>query len=304
MINRSLSLSVPFYRSFKIEILLLLTAMFWGTSYGLTKSALVYVPVLLFIPIRFSLTFFSLLPLVIMDFRKGKSRDWWISVPTGLILSAIFFCEVYGVQHTSASNAAFLISLCVIMTGFAEWFINKQPIEARQWILAVLSLVGVYLLTDNKQLSWSLNTGDYSILCAALLRAIMVTSTKRLIADKAVSTVTLTCFQSLTVTLCSLLFAYHSLAKEFWILPSAPRFWFIILYLVICCTLFAFYVQNQAVRKISPTKAALLMGSEPMFGLLFAVLWLHESVSVTQLSGGVFILISVLVSSRQKKQPG
>ncbi|POF59183.1 EamA family transporter, partial [Vibrio vulnificus] len=57
------------------ETLLLLVAVFWGTSYGLTKSALVYTSVLLFISIRFSITFLCMLPVVIRDFRQGLNKD-------------------------------------------------------------------------------------------------------------------------------------------------------------------------------------------------------------------------------------
>ena len=44
------------------EISLLLTAFFWGTSYGITKEALVYTSVLAFIVIRFGLTSLLLMP--------------------------------------------------------------------------------------------------------------------------------------------------------------------------------------------------------------------------------------------------
>lgn len=98
--------------SFKFPVtegMLLLVAIFWGTSYGLTKEVLVYTSVLLFIAIRFSLTFFCLLPVVIRDFRHGLNSDWKVAIPTGLILCTTFLCEVYGISQTSASNAAFLI---------------------------------------------------------------------------------------------------------------------------------------------------------------------------------------------------
>ena len=96
-----------------VELMLLLVAVFWGTSYGLTKLALLQASVLIFILIRFSITFLCMLPVMVRDFRRGMNKDWSTAIPSGLILSAIFFCEVYGVSQTTASNAAFLISLSV-----------------------------------------------------------------------------------------------------------------------------------------------------------------------------------------------
>lgn len=46
----------------KADVLLVTVAMVWGTDYGVTKSALQYVPVLVFLMLRFGMTAFVLLP--------------------------------------------------------------------------------------------------------------------------------------------------------------------------------------------------------------------------------------------------
>ncbi|CAM4100993.1 DMT family transporter [Vibrio neonatus] len=279
------------------EPMLLLVAIFWGTSYGLTKEALAYSSVLVFIILRFLLTFLVMLPVVIRDFKQDLNRDWKVAIPTGLVLSAIFFCEVFGVSQTSASNAAFLISLSVIFTTFAELLINKKKVSLLLWGMSFASVLGVFLLTYQPRNTYNLNVGDYFILGAAVLRAIMVTTTKCLIEGKSITTSTLTSLQSLTVALVTLLVASIYLPVNQLILPEQPKFWLILLYLVLCCTLFAFFVQNYAVRRTSPTRVSLLMGSEPLFGAAFAMLWLDESLSVIQLFGGLIILICVLMTS-------
>ncbi|WP_038173512.1 MULTISPECIES: DMT family transporter [Vibrio] len=282
------------------ESLLLLVAIFWGTSYGLTKSALVYTSVLVFISIRFSITFLCMLPVVIRDFRRGLNKDWKIAIPTGFILSAIFFCEVFGVSQTSASNAAFLISLSVILTAFAELIINKKRVSNTLWLLTVCSVVGVLLLTSNQNIELSLNSGDYFILAAALLRALMVTLTKRFTEGKAITTTTLTSLQSLVVAVVAISCALIYLPASQIVIPTSSEFWMTLAYLVVFCTLFAFYVQNYAVRRTSPTRVSLLMGSEPLFGALFAMIWLQESLGVMQLIGGGLILFSVVVTSTKE----
>ena len=44
------------------DLTLLLVAVVWGTSYGVTKGALAFYPVLGFLAVRFCLTFALLLP--------------------------------------------------------------------------------------------------------------------------------------------------------------------------------------------------------------------------------------------------
>ena len=282
------------------ESLLLLVAIFWGTSYGLTKSALAYTSVLVFISIRFSITFLCLLPVVIRDFRRGLNKDWKIAIPTGFILSAIFFCEVFGVSQTSASNAAFLISMSVILTAFAELLINKKKVSNTLWGLTACSVAGVLLLTSEESVEFSLNSGDYFILTAALLRALMVTMTKRFTEGKVITTSTLTSLQSLVVALVAIVCAVTYLPTSEFVVPASWEFWLTVIYLVWFCTLFAFYVQNYAVRRTSPTRVSLLMGSEPLFGALFAMAWLQESFTTVQVIGGVLILFSVVITSTKE----
>lgn len=280
-----------------IEMLLLLVAIFWGTSYGLTKEALAYSSVLLFIALRFSITFLCLLPFVIGDMRSGLNKDWLHVLPTGGVLSAIFICEVYGVSNTSAANAAFLISLFVIFTTLMEVVINKNRIPKHLIILAICSVSGVFLLTSSQQFTLSLNLGDYLVLAAALLRAIMVTVTKRSTQGSDITTATITAIQSLIVAIVSIILLLSTSSLSELTLPTSKNFWFIMTYLVLFCTLFAFFVQNYAVRKTSPTRVSLLMGSEPLFGAIFAMLWLGESLTLLQMFGGSLILGSVVITS-------
>jgi drug/metabolite transporter (DMT)-like permease len=283
------------------EPMLLLVAVFWGTSYGLTKEALAFSSVLIFIALRFSLTFVLMLPIVMRDFKLGLNDDWRVAIPTGLILSAIFFCEVLGVSQTSASNAAFLISLSVIFTAFAEFLVNKRRISTLLLFLTIGSVIGVLLLTHNPKSTYSFNSGDYFILIAAILRAVMVTTTKSLVDGKSITTSTLTSLQSLIVAIVSISLAIVYLPSEQLVLPTHLNFWIIMSYLIVCCTLFSFYAQNYAVRRTSPTRVSLLMGSEPLFGALFAMVWLQETLTFTQLFGGCIIMVSVLITSLKVK---
>ncbi|WPC72421.1 DMT family transporter [Vibrio porteresiae] len=298
------TLTLPNNERFKLptsELLLLLVAIFWGTSYGLTKSALIYTSVLSFLILRFTTTFLCMLPIVIQDFRHGRNRDWPVTIPTGLLLAAIFFCEVFGVSKTSASNAAFLISLSLIFTALLELLITKQSVSKSLLALVSTSVIGVALLTEIVSSKFSFNQGDMIILGGAMLRALMTILTKRVVDTKQVTTATLTAFQSLTVALVALFVALIFNSTQPFHIPTAPHFWLTLAYLVICCTLCAFYIQNHALRKTTPTRVALLMGSEPLFGALFAAIWLQEWLSLTQMIGAGLILMSVVLTSLIKR---
>lgn len=273
------------------ELLLLAVAIVWGTSYGLAKEALIFYPVLGFLAVRFLVTAIVMAP---SFYGLGRARALDVlrtGVPLGFILLSIFVAETYGLAMTTASNAAFLISTCVVLTPIVEFFaLGTRPTSNVIWAI-LLSLAGAYLISLKGD-ALSFNPGDMLILLAALLRACMVTFTKRMTLDSDMSSMALTAVQTGVVGLGALSFGVLLLPQGLPALPTDPKFWLITLYMIAFCTLFAFFAQNYAVRKTSPTRVSMLMGTEPVFGALFAVLWLGESAGPLVWMGGAMIVIA------------
>jgi len=281
------------------ELLLVLVAIFWGTSYGVTKEALLVTSVLTFLAIRFTITFLIMLPILLKDLAAGKATGWPYAIITGLILLGVFLAETFGVKNTSASNAAFLISLSVLLTPFIEWFVFRvfPGWHLCMWVLVFL--IGTYLLVLNADSRLALNLGDGLILMAALLRGVMVVATKKWVVKESITTLSLTAVQMGVVAfgVLVMLFVVETDLPDLQVLPGS--FWLAILYLVLCCTMFAFFAQNYGVRHTSPSRAALLMGTEPAFGGLFAVFWLGETLSSLQLVGAFLVVTAALAGARR-----
>jgi drug/metabolite transporter (DMT)-like permease len=273
------------------DAMLLMVAIIWGSSYAVAKQALLFYPVLGFLAIRFGLTFILLLPQLRGDGRRAIRPG----LPLGLVMLGIFLCETWGVMLTTASNAAFLISLCVVFTPFVEWAMLRQRPGNLLFVACALSLVGVWLLTGGMAIS--LNLGDGLMLAAAVLRAVLVCLTRRLTANLEVPPLALTAVQSGVVASGCLLLGL-SLPGGLPALSQSPMFWAATLYLVGFATLFALYVQNLALGRTSATRVSLLMGSEPLFGALIAGFWLGEQLGLQGWIGGLLIMIATLGTLR------
>ncbi|MBM3115840.1 DMT family transporter [Jeongeupia naejangsanensis] len=270
------------------EAMLLLVALLWGTSYGVAKGALVYYPVLGFLAVRFGLTFLLLLPSLRQLATPAGRAALGAGLPLGAILLGIFICETFGIALTTAANAAFLISLCVVFTPFAEWIMLGRRPDRTAMLAAGVSLAGAAMLSSGATLRF--NLGDALMLVAAVLRAINVCMIKRLTQDRAMPMLTLTAVQAGVVCSGSVAVALLVSGTGLPALPTAPAFWIASLYLVLFCTIFAFFAQNWAVRRGSPSRVALLMGSEPVFGALFAAVWLGERLTPLAWCGAVLIV--------------
>jgi drug/metabolite transporter (DMT)-like permease len=286
----------PFVAHRWADLALLLVAVVWGASYGLAKTAVLYYPVLGFLAIRFGVTAILLAPTwVRMPWARAK-KALRAGVPLGVILTATIVAETYGVSMTMASNAAFLISMCVVFTPFAEWAVMRVRPGASSFIAAAVSLAGTWLLTSG--ISLAFNLGDALMMLASVIRAFLVAYTGKLTRDATrdidddhdVPTGAFTAVQSGTAGLCCLVLAIVVLPGGLPPLPTAPAFWSATAFLIVFCTLFALAAQNYALKHATPTRVSLLMGSEPLFGAFFAVLWLGESLSPSGWCGGLLIV--------------
>jgi drug/metabolite transporter (DMT)-like permease len=284
------------------DLMLLVVAVVWGTSYGVAKSALVFYPVLGLLTLRFGITFVMLSP-ALRSLRHADARTLRGVFVAGALLLGIFLSETFGILLTRAANAAFLISLCVVMTPLVEWMLLKRRPGRIEWAAVALSLLGAWLLAGDGAVV--LNPGDALILLAALLRALNVCVTKRVMRDSALPPLSVTAVQSGVVAFGSAAVALVFAPGQWQHVPSfvghAP-FWGSVFYLVFACTLFAFFAQNYAIKRSSPTRVALLMGSEPAFGALFAWFWLGEKISlVAWVGGGLIVAASMLATVRWRK---
>jgi drug/metabolite transporter (DMT)-like permease len=272
------------------DFTLLLVALVWGTSYGVAKGALVFYPVLGFLAVRFLITFGLLLPVLFRIDARQRLHALRTGVPLGILFGAIYVCETFGVAHTQASNAAFLISLCVVFTPFAEWWLLGQRPSSAIFVFAAVSLLGAGLLSGGVPLQW--REGDALMVMAAVLRAITLCQTTKLTRHLDLPPLALTAVQSGVVGWGCLVLAYIHTGLP--ALPQAPQFWWATAYLVLGCTVFAFFAQNWALQHSTPSRVSLLSSSEPAFGALFAVLWLGEQLTLSAWIGGALIVVAAL----------
>lgn len=287
-----------------IELLLLLVAIVWGGSYSATKVATEQVPVLQFLVLRFGLTFLLLLPAL-----RGLAVASWTGALAGASLLganllAVFVCETFGVSLTTASNAAFLISLCVAFTPLCEWWLLGERPGASIFAASGISMLGAGLLAyQNCGHVSPLAFGDALMVAAAFLRGLMVTLTRRHGQRYHLPALTMTAIQMGVMTLGSAFLLLFAPGPDWVPLPSGGSFWAATAFLVIACTLLAFFVQNYAASRTSPSRVALLMGSEPLWGALIAVAWLGERLTLMGWTGGLLIVVSAWWVTRPKQSP-
>ncbi|CUH81400.1 EamA-like transporter family protein [Tropicibacter naphthalenivorans] len=152
---------------------------------------------------------------------------------------------------------------------------------------AVVAVLGVLVLSGGLG---ALGVGDLLVLFAASLRAVMVVSTKRLMDGSGLSSVAFTAVQAAAVAALTGALLWVRFGTAGLIVQANLAAWGAVAFLSLFCTIGAFYVQNAAVRRTSPTRVSFLMGTEPLFGFVLAWMLLSEPATPSLILGAALIV--------------
>ncbi|WP_208641906.1 DMT family transporter [Arthrobacter oryzae] len=279
-----------FLARFRVDLLLLLVAVSWGSTYLVAKELVTAGTVLALLAARMLLAAGVMAAVAGVRRKPLTRKEVFAGVPIGVLLAAVFVLDTFGIAHTSATNAGLIISLTMVFTPVLESVVLRRRLPATFFAAAIMAVVGVFLLAGNGTFEPP-SFGDLLVLGAAAMRAAHVVSMHKLTGGKALDSLHLTAVQLGT---CALLFT----AGSFIYGDSIPRYLsrldahqaVMFLYLVLICTVFAFFVQIWAVRRTSPSRVSLLLGTEPVWAAFIGITIAHDTIGTAGYCGIVLIL--------------
>lgn len=269
--------------------LLLLTALIWGSSFFVMKHAVDAIPVLYVLAIRFSIG--AVLAGLIL-FRRLRGRPWqqWLhGILCGAVQYGAYVAQNYGLTGTTPGKNAFLTAVYCVLVPFVCWLCWRERPTSRNWLAAVLCIVGIGLvsLTGDLRVNW----GDGLTLLGGVLFALQVAMLGHY-GHQGDDPLVLAEAQFLIMG------ALGWITSAVWA-PGArvpAEVWPQMLYLSVAVTAIAMLMQAVGQSITPPPQAAILMSLESVFGILFSVLFYGERVGLRMLIGFIVIFISVLVS--------
>lgn len=272
-------------------LLLLLATFFWGMTFVVVKDAIARVGVFVFLSQRFIASF---LILAAIAGWGGRTPDG-ATIARGLVLGAVLF-PVYAFQtvalrHTSASNAAFLSGLGIVIVPLLSALLLRQRTTGGLWGTIGLAVTGLLLLVTDGRWEWTLNRGDLLSVACALCIAVHLVLAARFTQRGNVAW--LTALQIGVVALCSLVVAAVQGGQVFvWrddlLWPLA--------FCVLPATAFAFLALMTTQRVLSPTHSAVILCMEPVFAAGWAYVVIHERLTTTGYLGAGMIIAAMLLA--------
>ncbi len=285
-------------KSFKADILLLITAIIWGAAFVAQRVGMDYVGPLTFNAVRFALGAVALLPLIYRLDAEKKRDGTYQQVDKGsfvkgsLIAGAALFLgatlQQWGLVYTTAGNAGFITGLYVVFVPIFGLFF-KQKTGLPTWIGAVLAVIGMYLLSVNE--GFHIEFGDFLVLCSAFFWAghVIVIS---LLATK----VDPVKFAAGQFTACSIFSFIGAFLVEDVSLTGIMGGAVPILYGGLMSVGVAYTLQVVAQQDAKPAHAAIILSLESVFAALAGWMLLGEILSAQGIIGCGLMLCGMLIS--------
>lgn len=250
------------------------------------------VPAAAFLALRFVTALPAVFLLAGPSLRRLNRLELQAGVLFGALLFGILILETVGVQHTSAANSGFLITVSVILVPLLERIISRrsQPLIVYAAIVVALCGCGLLLLHDGVHP----RPGDLIILAAAMIRATQITLFGRHVSGQSIQN--LTAVEFVVVVLLASITSVLSGHPVWTVAPHVDGgSWLLIAYLGVLGTSFAFFAQLRSARLSSSTRVGLILCTEPVFATLFAVIAAGETLSLAQSVGGTMMVLSAIV---------
>src|SRR5690554_473337 len=256
----------------------------WGSTFVIVKDALDTIPASLLLAVRFTL---AALALSWTGFdRRAVVPALWL----GLLGFVGFASQTVGLGITSASNAAFITGLSVVLTPVVAAVFWRRPLLRRDYIAALVGFVGLAIIATRDGLS-AVNAGDLLILVTALSYAVFVVYLGEIGRD--VKANSLAFMQHVPMALLAWVWVAPNLGE----IPMVPAStWVAVAFLALVATAGVAILQVHAQRVVPAQLAALVFGLEPVFAALFAYLLLGEELGWRGVVGGALLVGSILYS--------
>ena len=290
-------------------VLLLITAIIWGSSFVAQSIGMESVDAFTFTGIRTTLGMLFLLPFTLIinkgfDFRKSTLKK-------GLILGIVFSIaqnfQQFAFYYSTSGKIAFITAFYMFFVPLFSVIFLKKKIAVLTWLSIIIGLLGLFLLCINPQDLTNINMGDVLALICAVFYAVQIMLIDKFMEEN-ISGVQLSFMQFFVAAIISIIamfiFEQPNLAD---IKTAAPS----LLYSGIMSCGIAYTLQIVGQKHASPVVASLLMCLESVFAVIAAAIVLHEGMSPREAAGCLIMFAAIILSQvseslsakRQRPEP-
>ena len=284
-------------------LILLLTAIIWGSAFVAQRSGMDSIEPLTFTAARMILSAVALgVPAAIIGLRdrsrqtaetreaqKKKAKYTLIGgMGCGAFLAAATIFQQYGIVETSAGKAGFITALYMLLVPVLSLILFRKKGTWLVWLAVLVGVFGMYLLCVNEE--FRITRGDALVSVCALLFSGHILFCDRFIGQA--NPIQMSAVQFATASVISTIAAFIAEQPSWEKIVSAA---IPILYCGLVSGGIGYTLQMVGQKYTDATVASLLMSLESVFAVLAGVLILHERMSLREILGSVILFAAIIL---------
>jgi drug/metabolite transporter (DMT)-like permease len=294
-----LTYKVQFHR---IDLLLLLMTVIWGSNFTVVKIAIRYIPELPFNSLRLIVA--SAAFVVAIALREGwpsfTAAEWRRIVLLAIVGHFIYqLCFVASIKHTTVANSALIFAFTPIVVALLTSVLGHERIHAARWLGALLSFAGIYLVVGGSAgTAGATMTGNLLAVAAMLCWAMYTVGSRPLLATHSALTVT-----GYSMTLGSILYlplALNGIRDLRWSAVPAGA-WAALVLSALLALFVAYVIWYTAVQTIGNARTSVYSNVTPVVAMAVAAIWLGEPVTLRKIAGAAAVMAGLAVTRVERQ---
>lgn len=219
-------------------------------------------------------------------------RSFWTALPVGVLLAVHWITFFHAIRISSVAIGLLSFSTYPVFVAILEPLFNRTPFKLTDILFAGIAFLGILLVVQEDSAEHAVLSGVLWGILAGFTCALLTIWNKRRVRRE--DPVNMGMLQNFWAAVVSIPFA-----------PALASASMLDLGLILClgafCTALAHCLFIASLKSVRAQVASLAVGLEPLYGILFATLLLHERPSLWEISGGGVILTAVFLSAWKSK---
>jgi drug/metabolite transporter (DMT)-like permease len=288
---------------FKAHCALLVCSFFWGVTFVVVKDTLADISVFAYIAARFVLGALPMIWIYREDLRKLTREEAWAGIQVGFFMFGGYAFQTAGIARTTASKAAFITGLSVVLVPVFLATFWRKKIGAWAWGGAAASFAGLFLLTVPREGLADLNRGDLLVMVCAVLYAFQIIFIARYTGKYSLGA--LSCLQVILAGVLSTIAVpiLNATRLEHFFVRYTFQMEFGVIVTAIFTTALAYPLLVWGQRHTTATNTALILTAEPVFAAITSFVVLHERLGGRSLAGAALILAGICIAEWKSTIP-
>lgn len=305
----------------RIDALLLLMSVIWGTNYAIVKNAFSQIDPQAFNAVRLiaSSTVFVAAMVLIRRWppaRRSESsiasvvytpspmgrRDVIALLGLAIVGTTLYqYCFVGGLARTSVANAALMSAFAPVLIGFMSAALGEEYVARVHWAGAILSLAGIYIVVGpGVHVGGATWVGDLMVFGAVCCWAIYTLGSRPLMTRH--SPLAVTGISMAIGTMLYLPAVLPHIRAVAWDRVTIAT-WMVMVYSAVFALCLSYTIWYAAVREIGSARTSVYSNLVPVFAMAAAAIFLDEPLGVRKVLGAAAVLVGVALTRVKLTNP-